>query len=213
MAQQVRRKTLDKRARRHQGFGAVLFEMLTGTRACSGDETTYPIVAVISKERGWDAMPAAMSRTGDSSLVTQLEARPTSSPDRDIGRTDRASLIASRRLGVIVASIPEDQALVRFRPAQQPDIRLAMFRQNRQIGSAAVHEGGNLEAGRKLNTSAEPRDGLRRTQWGTGWAFRPCARTFDQHIADEGLGEASAMPRLPRSSWTRPLGRCGRSAR
>jgi len=30
----------------------VLFEMLTGTRAFSGDETTYTIVAVISKEPG-----------------------------------------------------------------------------------------------------------------------------------------------------------------
>jgi serine/threonine protein kinase len=87
--EQARGKTVDKRAD-IWAFGAVLFEMLTGTRAFSGDETTYTIAAVISKEPGWDAMPAATSGTGDSSPVAQLEARPTSSPDRDSGRTNRA---------------------------------------------------------------------------------------------------------------------------
>jgi serine/threonine-protein kinase len=45
--EQARGKTVDKRAD-IRAFGALLFEMLTGTRAFSGDETTYTIVAVIS---------------------------------------------------------------------------------------------------------------------------------------------------------------------
>jgi eukaryotic-like serine/threonine-protein kinase len=51
--EQARGKTVDKRADHLGVRRGVLFEMLTGTRAFFGDETTYTIVAVISKEAGW----------------------------------------------------------------------------------------------------------------------------------------------------------------
>ena len=39
-------------------FGCVLFEMLTGTRAFGGEDVTDVLVAVLSKEPAWDALPA-----------------------------------------------------------------------------------------------------------------------------------------------------------
>ncbi len=56
--EQARGKTVDRRAD-IWAFGAVLFEMLTGTRAFRGDDVTDTIVSVISKEPDWSAVPAA----------------------------------------------------------------------------------------------------------------------------------------------------------
>ena len=53
-------KLVDKRAD-IWAFGCVLFEMLTGTRAFRGDDVTDTIVAVVSKEPDWPALPAAAS--------------------------------------------------------------------------------------------------------------------------------------------------------
>jgi len=55
--EQARGKTVDKRAD-IWAFGAVLFEILTGRRAFPGDDITDTIVAVISKEPDWAALPA-----------------------------------------------------------------------------------------------------------------------------------------------------------
>jgi len=56
--EQARGKAADKRAD-VWAFGCVLFEMLTGTRAFQGDDVTDTIVAVVSKEPDWTALPAA----------------------------------------------------------------------------------------------------------------------------------------------------------
>ncbi len=56
--EQARGKTADRRAD-IWAFGAVLFEMLSGTRAFRGDDVTDTIVSVISKEPDWSAVPAA----------------------------------------------------------------------------------------------------------------------------------------------------------
>ncbi len=56
--EQARGKTVDRRAD-IWAFGAVLFEMLSGTRAFRGDDVTDTIVSVISKEPNWSAVPAA----------------------------------------------------------------------------------------------------------------------------------------------------------
>jgi serine/threonine protein kinase/Tol biopolymer transport system component len=56
--EQARGKPVDKRAD-IWAFGAVLFEMLTGTRAFRGEDVTDTIVSVISKEPDWSTMPAA----------------------------------------------------------------------------------------------------------------------------------------------------------
>ena len=59
--EQARGKPVDKRAD-IWAFGCVLFEMLTGARAFNGDDVTDTIVAVVSKEPDWQALPAAASR-------------------------------------------------------------------------------------------------------------------------------------------------------
>ena len=58
--EQARGKAVDKRAD-IWAFGCVLFEMLTGTRAFQGDDITDTIVAVVSKEPDWTALPASAS--------------------------------------------------------------------------------------------------------------------------------------------------------
>ena len=63
--EQARGKVLDKRSD-IWAFGAVLFEMLTGTRAFRGDDVTDTIAAVIAKEPDWNRLgpetPAAIRR-------------------------------------------------------------------------------------------------------------------------------------------------------
>ena len=56
--EQARGKTVDKRAD-IWAFGAVLYEMLTGRRAFTGEDVTDTIVSVISKEPDWSALPPA----------------------------------------------------------------------------------------------------------------------------------------------------------
>ena len=56
--EQARGKTVDKRAD-IWAFGAVLFEMLSGTRPFDGDDLTETLGAVIHKEPAWTRVPAA----------------------------------------------------------------------------------------------------------------------------------------------------------
>ena len=58
--EQARGRAVDKRAD-IWAFGCVLFEMLTGSRAFQGDDITDTIVAVVSKEPEWKALPASAS--------------------------------------------------------------------------------------------------------------------------------------------------------
>ena len=60
--EQAKGQPLDRRAD-VWAFGAVLFEMLTGQRAFSGEDTTDTIVAVISKEPQWSALPPGTPAT------------------------------------------------------------------------------------------------------------------------------------------------------
>ena len=58
--EQARGRAVDKRAD-IWAFGCVLFEMLTGRRAFQGEDITDTIVAVVSKEPDWTALPASAS--------------------------------------------------------------------------------------------------------------------------------------------------------
>jgi serine/threonine protein kinase len=55
--EQARGKTVDKRSD-IWAFGCVLYEMLTGTRAFTGDEITDVIAAVVRDEPDWSRLPA-----------------------------------------------------------------------------------------------------------------------------------------------------------
>src|SRR6476619_574605 len=54
--EQARGKTVDKRAD-IWAFGAVLFEMLTGSRAFVGDDVSITMASVLMKEPEWGALP------------------------------------------------------------------------------------------------------------------------------------------------------------
>jgi Tol biopolymer transport system component/tRNA A-37 threonylcarbamoyl transferase component Bud32 len=54
--EQAKGKTVDRRAD-VWAFGAVLYEMLTGKQAFQGEDVTEILVAVMSKEPAWDALP------------------------------------------------------------------------------------------------------------------------------------------------------------
>ena len=58
--EQARGKTVDRRAD-IWAFGAVLFEMLTGTRAFAGDDVQETFVAIMRDEPDWARLPAALS--------------------------------------------------------------------------------------------------------------------------------------------------------
>ncbi|MDO8795817.1 MAG: serine/threonine-protein kinase, partial [Vicinamibacterales bacterium] len=58
--EQARGKTVDRRAD-IWAFGAVLFEMLTGTRAFAGDDVSDVLASVLAREPEWTRLPASLS--------------------------------------------------------------------------------------------------------------------------------------------------------
>jgi serine/threonine protein kinase/Tol biopolymer transport system component len=73
--EQARGKPVDKRTD-IWALGCVLFEMLTGARAFKGDEATDTIVAVVSKEPDWSALPRAVPAGIQRLLRRTLEKDP-----------------------------------------------------------------------------------------------------------------------------------------
>ena len=81
--EQARGKAVDKRAD-IWAFGAVLFEMLTGRRAFQGEDITDTIVAVISKEPDWAALPST-TPAGLRRLLSRCLKKDAKARLRDIG--------------------------------------------------------------------------------------------------------------------------------
>ena len=73
--EQARGKTVDRRAD-IWALGCVLFEMLTGTRAFRGDDATDTIVAVVSKDPDWNALPRTVPAGIRRLLRRSLEKDP-----------------------------------------------------------------------------------------------------------------------------------------
>jgi serine/threonine-protein kinase len=73
--EQARGKAVDKRTD-IWALGCVLFEMLTGKRAFPGDDATDTIVAVVSKDPDWSALPAIVPPAIKRLLRRSLEKDP-----------------------------------------------------------------------------------------------------------------------------------------
>ena len=116
--EQARGKAIDKRAD-IWAFGCVLYEMLTGRRAFQGDDVTDVLVAVMSKEPDWTALPAATPRAIRRLLRRTLE--------RDVHR--RLADIADARLELEDALTTSGDEIV-----SAPPPRLAWWRQTRAAG-------------------------------------------------------------------------------
>ena len=78
--EQARGKVVDKRAD-IWAFGAVLFEMLTGTRAFPGEDVTDTLAAVVRGEPDWSLLPRSLSPT----LVVFLKRCLQKDPRQRVG--------------------------------------------------------------------------------------------------------------------------------
>jgi eukaryotic-like serine/threonine-protein kinase len=81
--EQAKGRSVDRRAD-IWAFGAVLFEMLTGTRPFDGEDVTDLIVAVMSREPDWSTLPKATPRAIRDLLKRCLD-RDSTSRLRDVG--------------------------------------------------------------------------------------------------------------------------------
>ena len=84
--EQARGKAIDKRTD-VWAFGCVLYEMLTGTKAFGGDDTTEIISNVVKSEPDWNALPAAVPAHLRSILMRCLvKDRKARIPDLSVVR-------------------------------------------------------------------------------------------------------------------------------
>ena len=127
--EQARGKPVDRRAD-IWAFGCVLFEMLTGIRAFTGETVTDVLAAVIEREPDWPALPAATpptirrmlqrclvkdptkrlphigaARLEIDDVVTAREAGPhAGAPARPASPLRRSALVAVAILGLVAAT-------------------------------------------------------------------------------------------------------------
>ena len=155
--EQARGRTVDARAD-IWAFGCVLFEMLTARRAFSGDDVTDTLMAVISKEPDWQALPVAAARLrpllarclkkdprqrlqamGDARI--QLDELIGDAPEHRPSAQERtfpvprriAALVATSSLAGILAGASAAWLLTR---APQPSAQTARFEIMTPIGQA-----------------------------------------------------------------------------
>jgi serine/threonine-protein kinase len=81
--EQARGKALDRRCD-IWSFGAVLFEMLSGQQAFTGEDVSHTLAAVIMKESDWSALPAT-TPSGIQRLVRRCLNKDPRQRLRDIG--------------------------------------------------------------------------------------------------------------------------------
>ena len=81
--EQARGKPVDKRAD-IWAFGAVLYEMVTGTMPFPGDDISQTLARVIDRDPDWDGLPATLSPALDTYLRRCLQKDPRQRV-RDIG--------------------------------------------------------------------------------------------------------------------------------
>jgi Tol biopolymer transport system component len=117
--EQARGKMVDKRTD-IWALGCVLFEMLTGTRAFPGEDATDTIVAVVSKEPDWSALPTAVPfgirqllrrtlekdprRRLDSAAAVRIEIDDASNPP-NLSNLPNASNLGTRPWAVLASFV------------------------------------------------------------------------------------------------------------
>ena len=114
--EQARGKVVDKRAD-IWAFGAVLFEMLTGTKPFPGDDVSQTLARVIDRDPDWGALPKTLPPTLDTYLRRCLQRDPRERV-RDIGDV-RLALEGAFETGVsqAAASAAVGQPTLWRRPA------------------------------------------------------------------------------------------------
>jgi Tol biopolymer transport system component len=125
--EQARGKAIDKRAD-IWAFGCVLYEMLTSRRAFLGDDVTDVLVAVMSKEPDWTALPAATPRAIRRLLRRSLE--------RDVHR--RLADIADARLELEDALTTSGDEIVSAPPPRLAWWRRLVLPAGSAVAAAAV---------------------------------------------------------------------------
>ncbi len=101
--EQARGKPVDKRAD-IWAFGAVLFEMLSGTQPFPGEDTSHTLARVIERDPDWDALPDTLPVTVDVYLRQCLQKAPQDRV-RDIGDM-RLALAGAFETGMAAAAGP-----------------------------------------------------------------------------------------------------------
>jgi serine/threonine protein kinase/Tol biopolymer transport system component len=195
----ARGKTVDKRTD-IWAFGAVLFEMLTGARAFSGEDVAETIASVIRGEPDWTllppAVPAAVRATlrqclqrdprmrlrdiGDAQLALGgvFDSRDTGVPPVSLWRGRRAAVAL---VGAIVAAVAVTFTAVKFAPKPVPDVHRIRFQVGPPINTTLNDSGFALSPDSRylafsaLDASGRP--GLWLYSFETGGS-RPVARNL-----------------------------------
>jgi serine/threonine protein kinase/WD40 repeat protein len=161
--EQARGKTVDKRTD-IWAFGCVLYEMLSGRMAFTGDTTSDTIAAILEREPDWSTLPADTPRTlrrllerclekepkqrlrdiGDARLeVERLMRSPDQEPDPAVALQETGRWRRRTKLAVAAAVLlaVASGALVWFALTRQPtsaDARVTRFSVDMPKGSVMV---------------------------------------------------------------------------
>ena len=140
--EQARGQAVDKRAD-VWAFGCVLYEMLTGRRAFSGETISDTIAAILDREPDWTALPPALPPEVQRLVRRCLQKDPRRDPRhrgctrrdrRGVGRRERASCLTDARdlaeppmLAILVVTLPSPArlSLVAWRPGSPSAIHPA----------------------------------------------------------------------------------------
>ena len=128
--EQARGKPVDKRAD-IWSFGAVLFDMLTGRRAFTGDDISMTLASVLTQEPDWGALPAD-TPPGLRRLLTRCLKKDPTVRLRDIGE---ARLMINE---VISGVVPEENKAREAPPQPQVRQRAAWLPWTLAAGSGAA---------------------------------------------------------------------------